>query len=408
MRILIISQYYFPEQFLINDIAPEFVRRGHNVTVVTGRPNYPTGKVYPGYEDNARAQEILNDVVIRRIPIIPRGHNKGQLLLNYFSYMFRANKAVKKLDGQFDVVFLYQLTPILQAYPAIKYAKRNHIHLLCYCLDLAPLSGNNVASFLKPLHFFYRHFSRWAYKSCDHIAVTSLDFIDYLRNIHKVPMNKISYIPQHAPMDLLDYDCRKIDSDGVPDFMFAGNIGEGARLDHIVYAAERLKQEGMRFRVHFVGNGSAKPMLEKIVKRLRMEDYVLFYGQVSITEMKSLYRKADALLVTLRKGQITAPGKIQAYMATGKPILGAMDGSGKKLIVESECGCCVDAEDVNGIAEMMSSYINHPEYYAGCGERGKLYFREHFLLGTCVDKILSLFEGGAKNHDKNEGINPLR
>ena len=393
MKILIISQYYYPEQFLINDIAPELVRRGHQVTVVTGRPNYPVGKVFAGYEHGARATEIVEGVEVHRLPIMPRGSNKVQLLLNYFSYMVRANRAVKKLDGQFDVVFLYQLTPILQAYPAIKYARRNHVRLVCYCLDLAPLSGNEVAAFLKPMHSLYKRFSRWAYQGCDHVAVTSKDFIRYLEDVHDMPDDRLSYIPQHASEGLLSADLRKTETEGIPDFMFAGNIGTGARLDHIVYAAERLKQQGLTFRLNFVGDGSAKPMLEELVKRLQLEECVIFHGRVPMSEMENIYRKADVLMVTLRKGQITVPGKVQAYMATGKPILGAMDGSGQSLIKEAKCGMCVDAEDVEGIISMMSSYIIHPERFADCGDNGRKYFRENFLLETYMDKLTVLLEG---------------
>ena len=152
MRILIISQYYSPEPFLISDIAPSLVKLGHQVTVLAGRPNYPSGVVYEGYAGNTNSDVIEEGVRILRLPIIPRGKSSIQLVFNYFSYMFKANSAAKRMDGQFDVVFLYQLTPILQAYPAIQYARRNKIRLVCYCLDWAPLSGASIISSFKPLY----------------------------------------------------------------------------------------------------------------------------------------------------------------------------------------------------------------------------------------------------------------
>lgn len=392
MKILIISQYYYPEQFLINDIAPELVRRGHEVTVLTGVPNYPQGEVFSGYENGQKKSEKIDGVEIIRCPIIPRGKGKIQLLANYFSYMRQANKAAKRLDGQFEVVYLYQLTPILQAYPAIKYAQRNGVKVVCYCLDLAPLSGNNVASFLKPLHNIYKRFSRWAYQNCETIAVTSRDFIDYLRETHDIPLERMEYLPQHASEGLLDADLTKQKGDGTTDFMFAGNLGTGARLDHIVYAVEQLKNNGLRCRMNFVGDGSAKAMLEELTARLDLGDYVKFHGRVPMSDMEEIYKQADVLLVTLRKGQITVPGKVQAYMATGKPILGAMDGSGKKLIEEAGCGRCVDAEDAYGLYTIMKEYIEHPETFAECGEKGRAYFREYFRINKHVDRLEQLLK----------------
>lgn len=395
MRILIFCQYYYPEQFLLNEIAPELVKRGHKVTVVTGRPNYPKGKVYDGYERGKRSKETKDGVEIIRCPIVPRGNNKIQLLLNYFSYMRLANKAAKKLDGQFDVVYLYQLTPILQAYPAIKYAKRNGVKLICYCLDLAPLSGNRTATFLKPMHDLYRRFSRWAYQNCDYIAVTSKDFISYLHDIHDIPFERMEYLPQHASENLLEEDLNKTNNDGIVDFMFAGNIGVGARLEYVIYAIDLLKRKGLKCRMNIVGEGTAKPKLEKLVEDLDLKDYVLFHGRVPMNEMGAIYKKADALIVTLRKEQITVPGKVQAYMATGKPILGSMNGSGKNMIEEAGCGRCVEAENEREICDMFQDFIEHPENYKECGARGREYFKQNFLFNQHMNRLEQILESNS-------------
>lgn len=396
MRILVICQYYYPEQFLLNEIAPELVKRGHEVTVLTGRPNYPKGKVFDGYERGKRSRETKDGVVIIRCPIIPRGSNKIKLLMNYFSYMRLANKTSKKLDGKFDVVYLYQLTPIMQAYPAIKYAKRNGIKVVCYCLDLAPLSGNKTATFLKPMHDLYRRFSRWAYKNCDYIAVTSMDFIGYLHETHGIPFDRMEYLPQHASERLLDSNLEKNNNDGIVDFMFAGNIGLGAKLDHVIYAVNLLKNKGLKFRMNIVGDGTAKPMLEKLSSQLNLNDFVIFHGRVPMNEMENIYKQADALIVTLRKEQITVPGKVQAYMATGKPILGSMNGSGRKMIEEAGCGRCVAAEDENEISDMLQDFILHQDNYKDCGEKGREYFKKYFRIGKHIDRLEEILKNNSK------------
>lgn len=391
MKILIFCQYYYPERFLLNEIAPELARRGNEVTVITGIPNYPEGKIYPGYEDEARMEEIIDGVNVIRCNIIPRGHNKVQLLANYFSYMIKANKKARKLKDEYDIVFLYQLTPIFQAYPAIKFAKTHNIKLLCYCLDLAPASGEDVAVKVHFLFAFYRYFSRWAYSNCNKIAVTSKGFVDYLNSIHSIGKDKIIYLPQHASDSLLYEDLTKTHSDGVVDFMFAGNIGYGARLDYVIEASEILKRKGMKFRVNIVGDGSDKERLRSVVSDKHLNEYVFFFDSVPMSEMGKMYRMADALIVTLRKGQLTVPSKIQAYMATGKPILGAMDGSGKELIEEAQCGKCCPAEDVNGLAKLMGDYLSSPSKYALYGENGRDYFLKNFTLNIFCDSLEKLF-----------------
>lgn len=391
MKILIISQLYYPEQFLINEIAPELVKRGNEVTVICGVPNYPKGEVFEGYENGKKSKEKINGVNVIRCRNLPRGKGVFHLLLNYFTYMVLANKETKRLDGKFDIVFLYQLTPITMAFPAIKYAKRNKVKLVCYCLDLAPASGEDIAGKIKPLMSAYRKFSRWAYQSCDWIAVTSRSFVEYLHSVHDISYEKMSYLPQHAPEDLLYADLGKNKCNNIIDFMFAGNVGFGARLDCAIEAVSILKNEGYTFRFNIVGNGSDKQRLMDMVKDKELESYVIFHEQVPMNEMPTLYKKADALYVSLRKGQITVPGKVQAYMATGKPILGSMDGSGNELIKEAKCGECVAAEDVLEIANMLKNYLLHSEKYNNCGINGRRFFCKEFKLETYIVRLMAIF-----------------
>ena len=122
MKILVVCQYYYPEPFRVKDLCEEMAKRGHEVTVVTGEPNYPEGQIYKGYENHAHADEIINGVKVHRCPIIPRKTGLVFRLLNYFSYPHEANKYIKKLDG-FDIVFVNQLSPVMMAEPGIKYGR---------------------------------------------------------------------------------------------------------------------------------------------------------------------------------------------------------------------------------------------------------------------------------------------
>lgn len=388
MNILVFSQYYHPEQFLINDITPELVKQGHKVTVLTGLPNYPSGVIEKEYRNRKNRRETVNGVDIIRCPIIPRGKNKLQLFVNYFSYMFSANAAARRLKGDFDIVISYQLTPIFQVYPAVKYAKKHNLKLLMYNLDLAPMSGSKYGENKALLFSLYAKFSKWAMNSCDRIAVTSESFIEYNHRVNGVDTEKMVYLPQHASDMMAGTDMTAGDN-GITDFMFAGNIAGGTGLDTIVNAAARLKEES-DFKIHIVGDGSYLGTLKDKVSASGLDDYFIFHGRYPFSQMPKLYRQADALLITLRKGQITVPAKLQTYMTTAKPVFGAMDGSGKELINKVGCGVCVDAEDSESLCREMKKFITDPSSYKNCGEKGLEYYKNNFTLEIFTKRLLQI------------------
>ncbi len=388
MNILFFSQYYYPEQFLINEIAPALVQRGHGVTVVTGLPNYPSGVIEKEYRKKDKRTETVNGVRIVRCPIIPRGHNKIQLLLNYVSYMLSASGKARGIKEDFDIVISYQLTPILQVYPAILYARRKKRKLLMYNLDLAPMSGSGFVGNKKMIFSLYSKLSRRLMNACDCIAVTSRSFIEYNSRVNGVPTEKMVYLPQHASDAMMGADMSAEDN-GVTDFMFAGNIAHGSGLHTLVEAAAKLKAEE-NFRIHIVGGGSYLETLKAEVRMAALEDRFVFHGRYPQEKMPEIYRMADALLITLREGQITVPAKLQNYMTAGKPIFGAMDGSGKELIEEVGCGVCVPAGDADGLCESMKDYIRNTEKYHRCGEAAQAYFKQNFTLDIYVEKLLQI------------------
>ena len=391
MKILLISQYYYPEQFQINEIAPELVKRGHEVVVITGRPNYPQGEIYPGYQH--RKDELIDGVKVLRVPIHPRKHGSIHLAWNYISYAINGTRLAKKLTEQFDIILSYQLSPVTSLYPAIAYKKKNNTPILNYCLDIWPESA--LAHVRSERSIVYRLISRITknlYKQCDHIAVTSQPFIGYLSKKNGIDRNKMSYIPQHADGSYLDMDLSSPDN-GIADFMYAGNLGVGQRVDVIIRAAAELR--GEVFRIHIVGDGSAKNELEKLAQELAVADKVVFYGNQKRENMPSFYRKADALLITLRGDNSvgnTMPGKLQTYMTCGKPIFGAINGAADETILEAHCGTCVEAADYKGLARLMKGFIHSPNDYEACGKNARSYFRRHFTLKQCLDKLEETME----------------
>lgn len=388
MRILIVSQYYFPEQFQINEIAPELVNRGHEVTVLCGVPNYPKGVVFDGYESrdgiNRKEREYFEQTGVRVIHVdqTPRGKNPLSLVRNYISFAKNSKKIVRQLEGDFDVVLGYQLSPITSMEAALEYKRLHGTPVVFYTLDIWPVSAEGLLKSKKnPLMIPINRLSKRIYRGADKIVVTSRPFIDYLHRVSGIPMEKMAYLPQHAGSDMLEMDLNA-EANGIADFMFAGNLGKGQRVDVIIKAAAILGRRN-DYKIHIVGDGRMRRDLEYLVKADGLDDNVIFYGNQQRKDMPRFYKKADVLLITLRGNNEvgdTMPGKLQMYMTTGKPILGAINGAAGEVIHEAQCGSCVKAGDCQGLANLMRHYIESPNEFVNCGANARRYFRQHFTL----------------------------
>ena len=387
MKILVICQYYYPEPFRVNDICEEMVKRGHEVVVVTGEPNYPEGQIYKGYENHAHADEVINGVKVHRCPIVPRKIGTLYRFLNYFSYPYLAKKYVKNLrasDGEpFDVVFVNQLSPVMMAEPAISYKKKHNVPVLMYCLDLWPESL--VAGGIDRASVIYKIFHKISgriYRKMDRILVTSRMFCGYLEQEFGVEKNVIDYLPQYAEgmFEKLPYKV----PDETMNLVFAGNIGAVQSVETIICSAEKLKDKAVHF--HIVGGGTDLERAKSLAEGL---NNVTFYGRRPLEEMTKFYALADAMLVTLKADPVlslTLPGKVQSYMAVGKPIVGAIDGETKKIIEEAKCGYCGKAEDVDGMVENICRFMAEKDKEK-LGLNAGLFYEKYFERQKFMDKM---------------------
>lgn len=404
MKILIISQYYYPEQFQINEIAPELVRRGHQVTVLCGTPNYPQGVVFEGYEKGQRSRETLDGVEVIRVRQHPRGRDALGLLINYYSFAKNANKEVDIFSRDFDIVVAYQLSPVTSSLPAVRYKNKYGAPLLLYCLDIWPESAKtHLGKLFGWMYSYVRKLSKKVYLNSDRILVSSRPFITYLNRENEVPIERIGYLPQHADSSLLKMDL-EAEENGVADFMFAGNIGKGQHLETLVEAAERIGKRS-DYKIHIVGDGSRRAAIEALVKEKGLQDNFVFYGNQKRSDMPAFYKKADALLILLRQVNavgLTMPGKLQTYMTLHKPIFGAINGAAKEVIEEARCGSCVAAQDSVALAATMKHFIEHPCDYKECEEYAEKYFLKHFTLEKYVDALEAEMKKLINNHNETD------
>lgn len=389
MKILTVCQYYYPEQFKVNEICEALVKQGHEVTVLTGLPNYPSGIVPKQYKNLKKRKEIINGVNVIRSFEIGRGTGKLKLMLNYLSFMFSASLKSLFLKKDFDVVYVFQLSPVTMAIPAIIYKNIYGKKMFLYCQDLWPESLKALNISEESIVFkIINGVSRFIYKQCDEIAVTSKSFIQYLVNQHGISEEKIIYHPQHAEELFLSINGEVEDNNQI-DFLFAGNIGKVQDVDCILKAVNEIK-DVEQFHVHFVGDGSYLENAKQLSKQLSIEEKITFHGRYPIDKMYNFYKMTDAFLLTLQGGNFlsqTVPSKLQGYMAAGKPIFGAIDGAAQEIIKEVNCGQCANAGDYEALGNYMKHYIENYPSYEECGLNAHRYFKENYSLDAYLDNL---------------------
>lgn len=391
MRILIVTQYYFPEQFLINEVAERLVKLGHNVTVLTGLPNYPSGKIPNKYRFFRNRNELINGVKVVRVSMIGRGSTL-KMIFNALTYMIFASLRILTI-GSHDVIYSYQMTPVTQVVPAIIYKKMYRRKLYIYVCDLAPASGEKRFKNRKLIKYFYYKFSKWIYQSADMIGVTSKSFIEYMQNKHEIDIDKIKYLPQHGSDYMMHISSHHLLSSEKVNLLFAGNIGYGQNLQILVKVCLILiKQEIKNFIFNIVGDGAFFSTLKNLVIVNHLTDYFVFNGYQNKMEMPKYYKNANALILTLRKSNdvgLTIPSKLQTYLTVGKPIFGSIDGPAYDIINENKLGVCSPADDEIKFAEILAQYIKNPADYKYMGDNSFNFFLENFTLDKHISDLIS-------------------
>lgn len=395
MKILVACQYYAPEPFRISDICEALAEQGNDVTVVTGTPNYPEGEIYPGYEKGARADEVIGGVRVHRCPLIPRKSGAVYRFLNYYSFVWSSRRYLRKMKEDFDVVFVNQLSPVMMAEGALAWAKRNHRRCVLYCLDLWPESllagGIGQGS---PIYQLFLRISRRIYRSADGILVSSRGYAEYFRE--KFQIENVRYLPQYAE-DLFGELPQPTEEKQTVDFLFAGNVGSGQSVETIVEAARLLKNEST-IHIHIVGGGIS---LEKCRILAEGLPNITFYGRQKLEQMPRYYAMADVFLVSLVKDPVLSmclPGKVQSYLAAGKPVVGAIDGEAARVIREAECGMCAPAEDPETLAELIRRMAAQPKLRKQYGENARRYYRAHFQKEKFISDLAAVLQENAAEH----------
>lgn len=411
MRVLIVSQYFWPENFRINDLVQELVARGHAVGVLTGIPNYPSGKVFADYQQNPEAFAFYAGSSVWRVPMLSRGHGSVRLVMNYLSFVLGACVVGpwKLRREQPDVIFVFEPSPVTVGLPAILLGKLKRAPVVFWTLDLWPETLEAMGVVRSPRVLgWVGHLVRFIYNRCTLVLGQSRSFLDSIAQ-YCVDKGKIRYFPSWAEDVFQQVDVVPASevpiSDGVFNVLFAGNIGEAQDMPAILEAAECLKNDSS-IRWLIVGDGRKFEWLREEVARRDLQN-VLLMGRFPVDRMPSFYAHADALLVSLKKDPVfslTIPGKVQSYLMAGVPLLGMLDGEGAQVIAEAQAGMVCPAGDGRGLASAVREMAQmSSEARCQLGANGRAYAQREFDRQVLMGQLEAMLQESMDLHWKARG-----
>lgn len=402
-HILVISQYFYPEQFRINDICTEWVKRGYKVTVLTGIPNYPKGNFYDGYGLRKKRKEKWNGITIIRIPIIARGHNSIGLAMNYASFV--ASGLIWNILNNIkaDLVFTYEVSPMTQALIGVWYAKAKHIPHYIYVTDLWP-ENVEVITGIHNKHILgcIQKMSDYIYRNSSVVLTSSKSFIKAISK-RKIDKNKIEFWPQYAEdfyIPITEPAKTEIPKDNILNIVFAGNIGYAQGLDILVKVSKLLRQADVLVRFCLIGDGRYLSELKESIRAEEVGQYFLFIDRKPAEEIPKYLSNADVALISLSRSKvfsITIPAKTQSCMACGVPLLVSADGEVQNIVKEANAGLVSNAEDVDGLFNNILLFNKmSKDQIRQYGNNSLVYSKAHFDKKKLLDRIDKIFEKGER------------
>jgi len=398
VRLLIVTQYFWPEDFRINDLVEGMRSRGHDVSVLTGAPNYPEGTIFGIYKTNPEDFADYHGADIVRVPLIPRGQGYLTLALNYISFALAASTiGAWKLRGRrFDAIFVFQTSPITVALPALLLRRLKRVPVVMWVLDLWPesLSAIGVVRSRAVLSLIGRMVG-FIYRRCDRILIQSRGFLDNVGR-YAGTVERVRYFPNWVePTFAGDPNAVETAPELAPfrdtfNVMFAGNVGEAQDMGAVLDAAESVRDlEDVRWLI--VGDGRAMPFVRDEIARRGLCDRVILLGRYPAARMPAFFKGASAMLVSLKADPIwslTIPGKVQSYMAGGKPVLAMLDGEGARLVEESGGGLAAGAGDALGLAANLRDLRALPPAERDLmAQRGSAYASKAFDRETLFSEL---------------------
>lgn len=409
LNILVVTQYFWPESFRINDLVKELCGKGHTVTVVTGVPNYPGGEVFEDYKKNPKKYNKYQEAEIIRSPTVIRRKSNLRLFLNYLNFIISGSiwgaVAISKRD--IDLIFVFQTSPVSVGLPAIFFSRLKGAPIVFWVLDLWPETLTAVGAVKSELTLrLVGKLVRYIYNNCTIVLGQSPKFIASISK-HCDESSKIRYFPNWSEdvygSAVTEFAPEITREENMFSILFAGNVGEAQDMPAVIRAAEKLrKHKNIRWLI--VGDGRKLRWVRTEIEKRNLGDNFFLLGSYPENRMPSFYLHADALLVSLNKDPIfsmTMPGKVQSYLAAGKPILGMLDGDGSDVITIAGAGFVCAAGDSDGLADNALKLSRlAPSERREMGVSGRKYAQAEFSKAKLFDKLEDYFEEAIKIYSR--------
>ena len=391
MRILLVSQYYYPERFSVTDIAESLVKQGHEVSVLTGRPNYGFQKILEEYK-HVKYEEI-NGVKVHRVSVKPRKFSRISIIRNYLSFNRTGKRFARHFKEEFDVVLSISLSPVISISPALVYAKRHNVPCVLYCQDLWPES-TLVTHAVKKNSLTYKILYKWSkaiYSKCDRIVISSPSFKEYFEKELGIK-DKVFNVVNQPILNSTKHN-EPIIYNNKHNLVYAGNIGKLQLTDLLVEAMKYVKTEDIK--LHLMGMGSELSLIKEKIQKEGLQDKVIYEGAYPIEKAEAYYMNADALVVSLKnEGYVgkTIPNKAIQYMKYGRPLLVVAKGDTYETLKKAN-GSIFSRENPQEIAEKIDEIcaLKEKDQF---GLNNKKYFEENFtnekITHLIVDELTAV------------------
>ena len=398
MKILVVTQYFYPETFRVNSLCTELVKRGHDVTVLTGFPQYPQGEIYDGYGFNKEYEHEWNGAKIERLKVLPRGKTPIGLLLNCITFVREGKKWVKNCTEKFDAVYVFEVSPVTVGLPAVEYKEKFGTPVFFNVQDLWPENVEVVLGIHNKLVInLINKIVDKIYSASDKILCSSNGFVEDIKT-RGVPAEKLVFWPQFCDEpDFTNAEKPEIYSDDDFKIVFAGNIGEAQGLDLLLETADCLK-DCSDIKFYIVGDGRARKRLEETAKANGLQN-VFFVGKVSVDAADRYIHFADCAYLSFKDNAVfnmTIPAKLQSYMACGTPILAAAGGESAEIIKKADCGF-ISTRNSAELSEIIKQITCLHDKIAEMGKNAYEFYSQNFKKENTVDyleNIMSNFVSG--------------